>query len=354
MKNKEADIRIREFLASQKPNGSSDDHRFLIWGQKLKYDQVKALEKRLLNSSEELSIRLLLLGHYQEHNSIKNSSRLFEHTLWMITNRPRDYVSYYLLFGRLSSVFSKSMLNQIQDAWIAQVRRNSKDWRVLCNAGENLRYILPKKAMSLYKRSKKATSKYALPVRRLAQCYRVKAIRGPASERAKYARLAIKEADLAFTRDDALGERIGMLTEFTWVAINFGYLSKAKKWARRLLQMASRMSVVFWQQYAYIYLIRIDLAEQNIPAAKRKLKKLQKLHLKDPCHVATVQQSLQMTKDLLSSGERESAYNYLKLIMSITQDREKLRQLEVWAAAIDQGRSPRLKFKNLAASSRRK
>jgi hypothetical protein len=294
------------------PNGSKDDHRHVAWGRYLSKAQTAHLEKGLLSTPDDLRARLQLIGYYQEQD---RDPRIWCHVFWMIEYRPRDWFCYYLPVPRTSSVKKAEL---IKNLWRAQIRKQPRDWCVLCSAASHLSTIDERLSLSLLKRALKLKPQRGLPARRLAQHYRFKAIRGPQAMRSSNARLAFKYANLALELEDALGEKVGILTEFTWVAIRERRPELARKWATKLVHVGRTYPMPHWEQYGYIYFAAINLAADKNSLCIRNLNKFMLSIESDPSHVIDNPALLSTLVELVRRGERDAVLRFVRAAKSLS------------------------------------
>jgi len=114
------------------------------------------------------------------------------------------------------------------------------------------------------------------------------------------------EADRVFDLKDSFGERKGMLLEFTHVAIDFGHLEQARRYANEL-RIHGRGFCHLWSQYANTYLARLDAADNNLGGVNSKLSRLMVLYQEEPTHAAENKSSLALVNDLLKLGQETAA-----------------------------------------------
>jgi plasmid stabilization system protein ParE len=324
------------------PNGTSDDFRFIFAGAKMTPLDAKLREKAIQSNPDDWESRLTLLGFYGKRPT--KQEKYFQHMLWMIDTRSSDYVSNYMghEYHSRALIWNKSREHEASARWSRQVRKHPDDSRVLCNAASFFEKFNSTTSERLYKRAKKVDVTFAKPARMLAYEYRYRAWSGPQRDRARLVRLALKEADEALQRGEGLGERVGLLTEFTPTAIKFGYLEQARKFAKRLQYYGKDSSL--WNQYAYLFLAWLDFRENRNRALNFKLKRLQSLFEEYPTHVASCHAARSFVNDVLDSELRGTAQNLLRVLISGTDDQKEKKELEKWLIAITDQRNAKLKL----------
>lgn len=325
------------------PNGTEADWSYIFAGREMSAADAKRNEMTLKSDPNNLACRLMLLGFYGQRSG--DQEKYFNHMLWMIEERPGDYVSFYLghEYNSRALIWTKARVRKASDCWEAQVKKHFNDARVLCNAGSFFRWHDQPKSEKLYRRAKKMDTALALPARRLAYQYRFLASKASKEEQAKLVRLALREADDALKRRDSRGEKIGIMTEFAPTAIKFGHLEQARRYAKRLQYYGT--GFYLWSQYAYLYLAWIDLRERRYRGLRFKLKRLRELFRAEPSHVASCNAALSLVNDALGLGEEPIAQEILQVLVfgSRSQDdKEKKVELEEWLRAIKTKRKPEL------------
>ncbi len=337
---------------THEPDGSSEDCHYLSWGKYLSPVDARRLERILQRNPNDLAARLKLVGFYRRSrfSSVRKetSSELWKHVFWMIEHRPADYVC-----GVLPTPKSPKVLDTYTKLWLTQCSNHSENWYVICNAAASLR---GEPGIKLYKRALKLKPARGLPARRIAQTYRMKAIRGPKSQRRASARKAFKYAELALTLQDTRGEKTNILVEFTWVAILFGEIDLASRWTTRLLKHAHSFSIVvgFWEQYALIYRASVCLERDDISTCRRTLAALAASFKNDLSHVIENQMLFRLLDQLLIRGERDAVLNFIGSIAQIIESKRAVQQWRRWEIEIRNGKSPRIEWPKRLERSYRK
>jgi hypothetical protein len=326
------------------PKGSADDWDWIFLGRRLNHAEVTAIESLLSTYPDSLALRLLLLG-YRSGLAYKNSQvRSFRHAIWMIDNRPADYISSQLVhLGNLTKV----MRQKTRDHWLVQTKANRQNALVYCNASE---YFDGEESRRLLRKAMRLDPAYAVPIRRLAQKHRALSLWGPVVEREKNARRALRLADKALALNDKYGERIGMLTEFTHVAIRYDDLERAQRFAAELLNEGRKSKMHHWMQYALIYLARIAVAQQSTQGELKKLlasliRSLRAHH----SHVGYGDAMLLLLEDLLRANEVAKALVLFEIGLDCLRGpnapSDKLAQWRVWLRDVSGGGLPKLGWK---------
>jgi len=318
------------------PNGTRSDHAFVSYGRYLTSRQALRLETLIAKDPTDVGSRLQLIGYYGEHPDLhwRTRSLVWAHKFWMIENRPADYACYY--FGRPQS---QQRADEYKRTWLRQVRKHASNWNVLCNAANCLLYVDEALGYRLFHRALKLKPKWGLPARRIAQSYRAKAIKGPRDQRANSAKNAFKYAQLALKLQDSPGEKKGILTEFTHVAIKYHQFDLARRWANRLVRLEFE-DFTMWQQYGYVYLTALEYAQGNLHRTKIYLAKLTESFKKAPCHVMSHPMLLALLQDLVAQGETETVLFYADAACEASESNAAKKQWRAWATILRRGKTP--------------
>lgn len=330
-------------LANHVPNGSSEDEKLIVSARDLTAADARSLERQLADDSTNLLARLSLLGYYRYRDDKKSQDAYFVHALWMIDNRPSDYVCYYLAFGRQH----QRAFGKVREHWLKQVRLHSRNAQVMGNAASVLFNTDRKNGEALFRRAQRLDPVEPRWTRRLAQYYRYMALNGPRACRPKYAKLCLKETDRALKLKDTLGEHVGLLTEHTLVAIEFGDFKRARLWAKELLSTGARYDFHVWTHPAHLYLARVEVAEQKIAQSKRRLRQvLKELLIEEHTHLHRDNRMMNLLNDLLHAGERQIVVDALTVCAKrcTSDDKKHRKQIEAWAKQIQSKRTPHLQF----------
>lgn len=326
----------------KKPNGSAADAAIVYDGESITATEAKLLKQKLLLDPLDLNSRLLLMGYY---NSFRFSKRYlqerFIQVLWLIENRPADFFTSIARATSNGRHWSPEMTQVALDCWKKQAKKHPKDARILFNAGIQFEEVEPTRTIALWKKSSKADSNFAPPVRDLANFYRRKARTGTVSEKKRLVHLALDTLDLALTLrhsdDFAFDEPTTMLIEFTPVAITYGYLDRARKYANKLHRYKAHS---IWPQFAETYLLRLDVLEGKYKLAEKRIARLRRLYSEHPSHVADNPQALLTLADLCQQGQINLAQALIDALRLGTDDKKQLRQLSNWSKQIANNRIP--------------
>jgi hypothetical protein len=250
-------------------------------------------------------------------------------------------------FHSQALVWTKARISEASAHWKRQVKRYFNDPNVLCNAANFFGLHGEPVSTKLYKRAKKLDSLSAWPARKLAYRYRYLASQAPQNEQPKLIRLALREVEDALDRRDTRGEKIGLLREFAPTVIKFGYITQAKKYARRLQYYGT--GFYLWSQYAYLYLAWIDLREQRFRALEVKLNRLRRLFRTNPSQVATCNAALSFVKEALLLEDGSIARDILRILVfgsrrPVDETKEaESAEVKDWLAALEKKRKPKLR-----------
>ncbi len=317
------------------PDGSKNDWFFILSGQSISRKESLRAEKLLLSDPDNLSKRLVLLGFYGSR--AEQQEAYFKHMLWMVENRPSDYVCAQLGHEHHARelAWTAARIKKASKLWDLQISKHDSNWRVHLNASNFFRFHDKTKSEELLTRAKYLRQNRALASRKLAYHFRSKAS-AQNQESTKLIQLALAEAKESLKGRDSLGERVGLLIEFTPTAIKAGDLETARKFARRLKYYGTEFYL--WKQYAYLYLAWLDLLEKRFRGLRFKLKTLQQSFRRKPTHVACSKSAFAFVNDALAMGEMETARDILKILISAAREpdqKEKQAKLKAWLKTLD-------------------
>lgn len=321
------------------PRGTSVDYRYVFAGSELSDTEAKGEEAKLLANPKRLSSILLLIGYYGVRR--QRQRELFALIVWMINNRPGDYICYYLGhdYSTRALKWSSSKKQLIAEAWHSQVRKHPKDAMVLCNAASFFGYLKNRTVSEKYfKRAKRLDKTVALPARNLAYLYRSCANEAASEERERFVLLALEEADEAFYRRELRGERVSLIQQSTQMAIKFGHLDYAQKFVRRLRPYTGIYE--FWDQYFYLYLAWIAMKTGNQTKFEKYLADLGSSFKRNKSHVATSGAGISFLREVLKTKNEELAKKVFTILITGAKKPDAKAELKAWSKAFLSGRKP--------------
>lgn len=135
-------------------DGGFYDSTYCVDGIGLSEEEASALNDKLDIHPEDLKSRLILLGYYFkfQNNRVKGAERQ-KHIVWMLKNRPRDYVcstERVIWAGNIRKYYSET-----KALWLELIKANPKDAVILGNAGCFFIIAAPCLARQYLKRSLK-------------------------------------------------------------------------------------------------------------------------------------------------------------------------------------------------------
>lgn len=331
------------------PNGTERDWAYISFGETMSAALASKLEKDLESDPMNLASRLSLLGYYGCRKSIQE--KYYDHMLWMIDERPGDYLSSYMGNEHHSRAFvwKDYQIREASIRWKRQVRKYPQNVEVLCNAASFFEWHHWPTSEKLYKKAKKVDPRISKPARQLAYQYRYLASIAPDNECTILVRKALREADEAIERREKFrGDRIGVLEDFAPLAIKFGYYKQARKFAKRL-QYYGETAFVLWEQEAFLYLAWLDLLEERWRGINFKLERLKDAFEEQPSCVASSNAAVSFVADAIHAGEEHLAIYALKILIrgsSHNENRKECAELQEWCTAISENRNPKLQILN--------
>ena len=113
-------------------DGSAKDFSTYIDGDKLDPQSALLLERELQNDEQNLPVRLKLLFYYSQDH-VDNVEPWVSLMLWMVKNRPKDWLS-----GNLQKPcgLSEAQFLQIKEQWTSVINSNLDDADIIGRAGQ--------------------------------------------------------------------------------------------------------------------------------------------------------------------------------------------------------------------------
>ena len=134
------------------PDGSSRDMIYCILGHSISAEEAAELAEHLKVNEHDLKARLKLLGYHDRRQIEKiELAKRQNHILWMIDNRPTDYVSGYPVtqwVGQDSQYYEEAKLH-----WLRQAEGNQENANILANAASFVIGAEPQLAKSFFLRA---------------------------------------------------------------------------------------------------------------------------------------------------------------------------------------------------------
>lgn len=329
---------------NHEPNGSADDMDFLMAYDSLTPDLVAELEKKAAAQPADLRTRLLLLGYYRDNfDNPELVTAGMKHVMWMIDNRPSDYVCYYL---DLVAGYSQRQYEELRELWLQKIRLHPTDDRIVGNFANAVCGRDGALSLECFRQAQQLNAQEPRWTRRLAQIYGHEAMNDKAEERAKYAELCVLETEKALRLNDTRGEYIGLLMCQPAVAIEFNFLAQARAWSEELLAGSRSGPFRLWPQTAWLYLARIELLEGKNAKSKALLKRvLRSIKFEETSHIVYSPRMLALLKDLLSFGERAAVIDSLTVCharcpVNYAKEQEMRIKLQEWLSLVRNGETP--------------
>jgi hypothetical protein len=139
-------------IIDREPDGSPLDEAFCTIGNSISADEAMALTKALEADEHDLKARLKLLGYYFKFQARPPQSQERQaHILWMIDNRPSDFVCgspRMTVDGR-----NRPLYEEAKKHWFDQMEANPDNAAIAANAGSFFILVEPKLARDCLKRA---------------------------------------------------------------------------------------------------------------------------------------------------------------------------------------------------------
>ncbi len=329
--------------------------------------EAKKLEAKLLVDPADAEAHLKLAAFYSNSRSKTPAIRslITKHRAWLIENRPEisdDEIAILMFWSFNPKPDDKDYLT-LKNAWLKQVEANKTDATIRLNAFAFIKNVERDIAADiLISGQKLLPDKYELFLLP-ALLYEsappgvIKETPDQRSERVKklfeYGRAALvvlkKERS-----DDRDSKRRTLLQKLATAAYETGMDNEAKSFATELIldfgQNAYALGFDSAAHTGNIVLGRVALRQKDIPKAKEHLLIAIRAPLRKPDSWLD-EIDMQLAKELLLAGERETVIEYLRLCegLSNLKTEKKLFEnqstaLKLWQEQIKQGKTPTFDF----------
>jgi hypothetical protein len=334
--------------------------------------QAALAEAKLAKTPDDLETRKRLLRFYSNYDvndtPARQTSRL-KHRLWILQNHPEiedtDIYSYKSPFYEITDAEYKSLRGE----WLKQVAAAKTNARVRLNAVDFLRYKEPETAKRLLTEGRQTDREnYEFPLLLCELLYsEIEKLRGekgaPQILRKKSEMLAEAfengETALALLKKerstDRDSKRAELLESLTKVAFDLEKYDRAKALATELIldfgQDAASAKYTEAAHIGNIILGRTALRETDdaVKAKEYLLIAIRAPLRREKSYFSQI--DMQLAKELLAKGERETVAEYLRLCEQLLNYSDlytgKVQALKTWQEQISQGKTPSFDFGKL-------
>ena len=330
-------------------NRIADRLEFLYFGRgaELSKQDADKLEMDLKSDPYNFANRIELLAFYsfktyKDGLTPEDLMNRRAHILWVIEHEPRstlasDYAAAFDAQGH-----DPDGLQEGEKLWLNQVKANPTDARILYNAGRFFGWTdgwqrsedLLARAYAIEPQSHEIASS-------LAGLYWREARHSTNTDQSKsYAAKSLRVYEQALSDTSDPQERLNDLPEAAQAAFEAAEYDKATTYSEEALGLAARAEYVDngadAVHYGNIVLGRIALRHGDVASGSAYL--LKAAAIKGNPHLDTFGPNMQLAKELLEKGERQSVLQYFDLCGKFWKDDDgKLKQ---WHSSVASGTNP--------------
>lgn len=323
-----------------------DSSDYLIRGGRLTQEEVTALESKIVQQSDDLETRRLLLCYYSsaQYRSPEAREKHAELALWFIRNWPKDLIAGSTE-AWLDPVLDGAAYTQARALWAQEVKQNPTDLIILSHAADFSQIHDPDFAESCLKKCIEVTPTQPEWHKKLAHFYALHADGGSPEALVRTTK-ALAEIETVMAMIKYPEERSDLLEDAAQYAYNASEYGKAKTYATELLG-----GVGVWNRsdngnaihYGNIVLGRLALRGGDVASAKRHLIEAGKTP--GSPDLDSFGPSMDLAKELLEKGERSVVLEYLDLCnkfwdASCQDTNEGEKSIPSWKRIIAEGGIP--------------
>ncbi|HEY0462411.1 MAG TPA: DUF3857 domain-containing protein [Pyrinomonadaceae bacterium] len=334
-------------------------------------------EARLQKTPADIETRKSLLRYYADYEARETPARrakILQHRLWLLENKPEIEDDEIYGFKAPVYLIDDKEYIALREAWLKQSEADKTNARVRLNAIEFVRAKEPLVAQKLLAegcRIDKENFEFPLVLSELLYS-RIENLEGEASPSEKAERedtlknkaqilrdafengetaLALLKKERSRERD---AKRVELLQQLAKIAFELEKFDRARALATELIldfgQDAGSLDYTEATHVGNIVLGRIALRENETAKAKEYLLIAIRAPLRrEKSYFSRI--DMQLAKELLAKGEKDTVAEYLKLCEKMLDYSEiyagKIQALKSWQAEISQGKTPSFVFKKL-------
>ncbi len=315
----------------------SSPHGLAVEGARLSADEVADLEKKLLQTPDDLAARTQLLGFYFTNRSGEASQARVEHVVWIILNHPDSPIAG-TPYAHINAILESDAYARARSAWMQQIELHENDALVHGNAAKFFTLSDRELAKELLEKASELDPADARWPRQLGQVYFL-GLSGDSDEaRANHAAYSLQMYEKALSLEDELARR-SMLQEVAKIAFETADFEKARSYA---LEMVSEADESSWNygntiHHGNLILGRLALRSGDIENAKLHLSQAGKTP--GSPQLNSFGPNMQLAKELLEHGETEAVLDFFELCRVFWQ--LDAGRLDSWAQDIRANRVPK-------------
>ncbi len=314
----------------------ADPHSDAIAGQRLKTDEIKALEASVAKNPDDLSARTRLLGNYfmRQYSSKEAKAARAKHIFWIIEHHPEAAIAG-LPYCSLDPVMNGDAYHQAKELWLVQTKAQATNTSVLGNAANFFLLQDKELAENLLKQAQKAEPDNPHWSERLGHLYALHNDEGKTNERK-----SLQEFERAQAADTDESSRFYRLADLAKQAFAAGDLAKATQYANDLLA-ASANYPKDWNLGNAIHtgntvLGRVALKQGRLQPAKEYL--LKAGQTPGSPQLNSFGPNMSLAKELLEKGETDTVVQYFDLCRKFWHMGDK--NLDKWTSEAKAGLAP--------------
>src|SRR5258708_155747 len=331
--------------AYQEYQWSHDPAVVAISGSNLSNADIRLLEARIRINPDDLDARAKLLGFH--HNNLHNSAGAARlraenscvvHVSWLIRHHPESPI-LETPFGEISEIEDSQGFAECKNEWLKQCEKQGKTPAVLGHAAGFFLLYDKKLAEKFLKQAEQVDQTSSEWPDKLGHLYSLDMWYQQGAERNKSASDAMSayERALARTTDDS--RKTSLKQDAARMAFEAGAYDKAKSYAEQALKDGSiyRFATGIDEDsihHARIVLGRLALHRGSVSKAKEYLLLAAKTTGSGP--LDSFGPNMQLAKDLLEKGERQTVLQYFELCGKFW----KRNELKDWANQVRAGEAP--------------
>jgi hypothetical protein len=339
---------------AQNSNGELDPTATVCLGSDLSDKRVAQIERRLLEDSSNLELRLLLLGFYERgshHDGDVRSEEFLRHLIWMIQNHPDNQVLSHMQ----NYCYDNHSFRRAKWHWLRAVKLNSSNPTILNNAAHCFRSPAPKLAEKMWRKAQEIEPLNEEWPRELSFLFRLAIYKRKSRV---FAERCIEEGKKAlelhkkFPKNSYLETYMEMtVRQLAEVSLEFGLLSDAKHFGLYLTKRGLRDGKLtrkhkFEHHMGNSILGTAELTAGNIEGAREHLLKMPVLG--DPYW----RHDLLLARAMLEAGEKQSVVEYLNdCIKNIANELQRTvgqnistNQVPAWVSLLHDAYGPSMNF----------
>ncbi len=312
---------------------------------KMTEKSVQELERELVLDPDAQIIRKQLMEFYGTQNTPSAALAALPHIHWMIDNCPGEYFTITL-------PFTEEQRFEIKQHCLQSIELHQDDQNMIGDVGLTLSCWKDPLAEELLRKAHQVNPKELRWAWELASYYRAQSLTAIPELRPEYARLGVFQTERCLGLKIARGDKIGLITELTPLAIEFRYFSQARKWSRSLL-LIGNSDMKWLALIALLFLARIEILDGNYQQGKAFLDDaLEVFRSTDLSYFAGGLEMMRLLKLLLSQGKETVVSETLEICLTKCDQPDQAEKVRAWLSQLQNGEHPQFETEYLAMETR--